>query len=102
MRRDFCSFLLTVCPCLQEYGNISFLPYDKHTPTSPGHELNPSVGVIVNDTSSSTSGSSNNGLTIEDSAEKTSYSLGRSLIVSQPTKKHLSHLHHHVTIESPD
>ncbi|XP_015790940.1 transmembrane protein 185B [Tetranychus urticae] len=24
MRKDFCSFLLSVCPCLREYGNISF------------------------------------------------------------------------------
>ena len=24
MRRDFCSFLLTMCPCLRVYGNISY------------------------------------------------------------------------------
>lgn len=24
MRRDFCSFLLTICPCLRVYGNISY------------------------------------------------------------------------------
>lgn len=24
MRRDFCSFLLTLCPCLRVYGNISY------------------------------------------------------------------------------
>ena len=24
MRKDFCSFLLSVCPCLREYGNISY------------------------------------------------------------------------------
>lgn len=27
MRKDFCSFLLSACPCLREYGNIS---YNKH------------------------------------------------------------------------
>lgn len=25
MRSDFCTFLLTVCPCLREYGNTSFV-----------------------------------------------------------------------------
>lgn len=24
MRKDFCSFLLIVCPCLREYGNITY------------------------------------------------------------------------------
>jgi len=24
MRKDFCEFLLGVCPCLQEYGNVSY------------------------------------------------------------------------------
>lgn len=24
MRKDFCSFLLSICPCLREYGNISY------------------------------------------------------------------------------
>jgi hypothetical protein len=24
IRKDFCQFLLGVCPCLQEYGNISY------------------------------------------------------------------------------
>jgi len=28
MRKDFCSFLLSLCPCLREYGNIS---YNKHS-----------------------------------------------------------------------
>ncbi|RWS00532.1 hypothetical protein B4U79_11179 [Dinothrombium tinctorium] len=28
MRKDFCTFLLSVCPCLREYGNIS---YNKHS-----------------------------------------------------------------------
>ncbi|KAI1291738.1 putative transmembrane protein [Halotydeus destructor] len=28
MRKDFCSFLLSICPCLREYGNIS---YSKHS-----------------------------------------------------------------------
>lgn len=106
MRRDFCSFLLTVCPCLQEYGNISFLPYSKHTPhPSPGHELNRSQGeagvVIANDGTSS----SNSGVTLEESVgEKSAYGMARALIMTQPSKKHISssHLHHHVTIESPD
>lgn len=25
MRTDFCTFLLTICPCLKEYGNTSFI-----------------------------------------------------------------------------
>lgn len=25
MRSDFCTFFLTICPCLREYGNISFV-----------------------------------------------------------------------------
>lgn len=25
MRSDFCTFLLTICPCLREYGNTSFI-----------------------------------------------------------------------------
>ena len=24
MRTDFCSFLLNACPCMQQYGNISY------------------------------------------------------------------------------
>ena len=24
MRKDFCEFLLGICPCLQEYGNVSY------------------------------------------------------------------------------
>ncbi|RWS30111.1 hypothetical protein B4U80_01613 [Leptotrombidium deliense] len=28
MRKDFCTFLLSICPCLREYGNIS---YNKHS-----------------------------------------------------------------------
>jgi len=24
IRKDFCTFLLGICPCLQEYGNISY------------------------------------------------------------------------------
>lgn len=39
MRSDFCTFLLNICPCLKEYGNISFT-------------MNPSRGDIVADSSS--------------------------------------------------
>ena len=24
MRKDFCEFLLDLCPCLREYGNVSY------------------------------------------------------------------------------
>lgn len=118
MRRDFCSFLLTICPCLQEYGNISY--YSKHT-SSPGHhELDRGPLAVVsrngNDNNSSSS-SSSNGLTgpssgsvleEEDSAtrranlEKSFHSMTSrmsTMVVCQPTKKHP---HLHVTIESPD
>ena len=63
MRRDFCSFLLTICPCLQEYGNMSY--YSKHT-SSPGHhelDRGPVTVVSDNNSSSSSSNSFSNGLT---------------------------------------
>lgn len=34
IRKDFCPFLLGVCPLLQEYGNISYLPRSRRDRTS--------------------------------------------------------------------
>lgn len=30
MRSDFCTFLLTICPCIREYGNISYTVNNHH------------------------------------------------------------------------
>ncbi|KAL5013874.1 hypothetical protein ScPMuIL_008144 [Solemya velum] len=34
IRKDFCQFLLGVCPCLQEYGNISYSVHNNETKDS--------------------------------------------------------------------
>lgn len=34
IRKDFCQFLLGVCPCLQEYGNISYSLQDSNSSSS--------------------------------------------------------------------
>lgn len=48
MRKDFCSFLLSICPCLREYGNIS---YTKQSSTTSSR--NASQNITENNYSSS-------------------------------------------------
>lgn len=52
MRTDFCTYLLTICPCLKEYGNTSF------TINSPFDES------VADASTSSSSGHGNGGLSI--------------------------------------
>lgn len=47
MRTDFCTFLLTICPCLKEYGNTSFI-------------MNTRLGDQVSDSSANDNNSGNN------------------------------------------
>ncbi|CAG2162343.1 unnamed protein product [Oppiella nova] len=37
MRKDFCSFLLSMCPCLRVYGNISYNLHFNHSLSSTPH-----------------------------------------------------------------
>lgn len=74
MRKDFCSFLLSICPCLRVYGNIS---YNLH---------------FNNNMSSSIERSDGSGLASVPSADS------KQVITRQPKKQTIPH----VSIESPD
>ncbi|XP_014671493.1 PREDICTED: transmembrane protein 185B-like [Priapulus caudatus] len=64
IRKDFCQFLLGVCPLLQEYGNISYtIQRDEHGDRAPEHRGGGgrgrgrgSAGMQKSDSSSSTKG----------------------------------------------
>jgi len=53
MRKDFCTFLLSICPCLREYGNISYIKHscnnnnssveDAHDDQLRSHEIKPII-----------------------------------------------------------
>lgn len=73
MRKDFCSFLLSICPCLREYGNISYNLHFNHNITS-SLERNDGQNDIANASHS------------------------KSVITRQPKKFIVPH----VSIESPD
>ena len=122
MRRDFCSFLLTVCPCLREYGNISYTKQSNNNNSRNNNgaaSSNPSGTDAVSNTamttstssSSSSSSSSSPGMTSPDiEGQRRNHHLEDSfhfvasrmnaMIVSQP-KKSLQYPPH-MTIESPD
>ena len=74
MRKDFCSFLLSMCPCLRVYGNISYNLHFNHNITS---------SVQRNDGSNDVSDSNTN---------------SKQVITRQPKKFIIPH----VSIESPD
>lgn len=38
MRRDFCVFLLDTCPCLREYGNVSYKFGSSNSGTNVGND----------------------------------------------------------------
>ena len=108
MRRDFCSFLLTICPCLREYGNISYTKQNMNNNNSTNNartSTNPSETNTEGTSSSSTSpdvegqrrtiGHNN----LEDSFHYVASRMN-AMIVSQPKKAKL--FPPQMTIESPD
>ena len=105
IRRDFCSFLLTICPCLREYGNISYTKQSNNltstTATNPNAN-NPTTTFSSSSSSATTSpdveGNRRNNL--EDSFHFVASRMN-AMIVCQP-KKSSSQLPPHISIESPD
>lgn len=88
MRRDFCSFLLLACPCLREYGNISY------TKQASRRNNNDSASEATPDMEIQRRGH------FEDSFHYVTSRMN-TMVTCQP-KKHLSPSPPHFTIESPD
>lgn len=103
MRRDFCSFLLIMCPCLRVYGNISYnKPYGVQSASDQGQSSEGAVSQSDRSGRRST-GSGHRSPSSDHHGHGMIKTCLKGTIVCQPKKGQTVIIAPpHISIESPD